>query len=133
MESRPEGTDNVYTTEDLLRNDGEEGKRLWVLIDGKVYDVTEYKHPGGKELLLDDIGTDRKDEFNAIGHSPEALNIMKGFLIGTLKKEEKASGSNKGDFNNGKEIIGENSSLTKVIVPVAFAIAILLVVYFLTK
>ena len=25
---------------------------LWLLIDGKVYDVTTFKHPGGKQLLL---------------------------------------------------------------------------------
>jgi len=25
---------------------------LWLLIDMKVYDVTNFKHPGGKQILL---------------------------------------------------------------------------------
>ena len=25
---------------------------LWLLIEGKVYDVTDFKHPGGKQILL---------------------------------------------------------------------------------
>ena len=25
---------------------------LWLLIDNKVYDVTDFKHPGGKQILL---------------------------------------------------------------------------------
>ena len=25
---------------------------LWLLIDNKVYDVTNFKHPGGKQILL---------------------------------------------------------------------------------
>ena len=25
---------------------------LWLLIDSKVYDVTNFKHPGGKQILL---------------------------------------------------------------------------------
>ena len=29
---------------------------LWLLIDNKVYDVTNFKHPGGKQILLANAG-----------------------------------------------------------------------------
>ena len=29
---------------------------LWLLIDSKVYDVTNFKHPGGKQILLQNAG-----------------------------------------------------------------------------
>ena len=29
---------------------------LWLLIDNKVYDVTNFKHPGGKPVLLMNAG-----------------------------------------------------------------------------
>lgn len=80
---------NEYTLEEISQNDGQNGNKLWVLVGGKVYDVTKYKHPGGREILEDPIGEDRKDEFEAIGHSPAAQEEMKKFHIGFLKIETK--------------------------------------------
>merc|ERR1711976_534941 len=57
--------DRVFNKSELLQNDGEDGNKLWVLIQGKVYDVTDFKHPGGKEILMDDIGVDRYDNLIA--------------------------------------------------------------------
>ena len=31
-------------------------KDLWLLIDNKVYDVTKFKHPGGKQILVANAG-----------------------------------------------------------------------------
>jgi cytochrome b involved in lipid metabolism len=31
---------------------------LWIMIDRKVYDVTNFKHPGGKTPLLNNAGQD---------------------------------------------------------------------------
>mmetsp|Transcript_18977 Transcript_18977/g.28265 ORF Transcript_18977/g.28265 Transcript_18977/m.28265 type:complete len:105 (+) Transcript_18977:34-348(+) len=62
---------------------------LWLIIDGKVYDVSQYmdEHPGG-DILLDGAGLeDATDLFEDVGHSDEAREEMKEFLIGTLKKE----------------------------------------------
>jgi cytochrome b involved in lipid metabolism len=80
---------NEYTLEEISKNDGQDGNKLWVLIGGKVYDVTKYKHPGGREIFEDPIGEDRKDEFEAIGHSPAAIEEMKKHHIGFLKTEPK--------------------------------------------
>ena len=29
---------------------------IWLLIENKVYDVTNFKHPGGKQILLQNAG-----------------------------------------------------------------------------
>lgn len=31
---------------------------IWLLIHNKVYDVTNFKHPGGKQILLQNAGQD---------------------------------------------------------------------------
>lgn len=76
------------TREELLLNNGEDGNKLWVLIDGKVYDLTKFKHPGGRDVLLEELGEDRKDEFESI-HSPAAKQEMKQYCVGVLKEEPK--------------------------------------------
>jgi len=42
---------------------------LWLLIDNKVYDVTNFKHPGGKQILLQNAGQDATTQFEDISHS----------------------------------------------------------------
>ncbi|RYY83571.1 cytochrome b5 domain-containing protein [archaeon] len=53
----------------------------------KVYDITKYldEHPGGSDVMLEVAGKDADDMFEATGHSQEAREIMKKYLIGTLK------------------------------------------------
>ncbi|RWR77192.1 cytochrome b5-like protein isoform X1 [Cinnamomum micranthum f. kanehirae] len=58
----------------------------WVVIDGKVYDVTDYldKHPGGDDIILAYTGIDATDEFEDTGHSKSAREMMKDYCIGEL-------------------------------------------------
>ena len=53
----------------------------------KVYDITKYlnDHPGGSEIMLEFAGKSADDMFEDIGHSSEARNTMKKYLIGKLK------------------------------------------------
>lgn len=50
-------------------------KSCWVVIDGKVYDVTEYmpSHPGGEGLLLEKAAKDATTAFNEANHSAGAI------------------------------------------------------------
>ncbi|KAH8245408.1 hypothetical protein KR032_009894 [Drosophila birchii] len=78
---------------------------LWLIIDNKVYDVTKFRlevsvfflviiitltpikplqHPGGEESLMDVAGRDGTKEFNDVGHSSEAREILKKYYIGNL-------------------------------------------------
>ena len=52
----------------------------------KVYDVTKYldDHPGGAEVLLDVSGQDADEFFEDIGHSKDARDELKKYLVGTL-------------------------------------------------
>lgn len=64
----------------------------WLLIDGKVYDVTPYieAHPGGAETIDPTCGTDATEAYNTknkgIPHSADALEQLKNYYIGDLKK-----------------------------------------------
>ena len=57
---------------------------LWLVIAGKVYDVTAFMddHPGGGEIMLNAAGKDGTDDFEDVGHSPNAYEQLKKFYIG---------------------------------------------------
>ncbi|KAF4972719.1 hypothetical protein FZEAL_9547 [Fusarium zealandicum] len=63
----------------------------WLVIHGKVYDVTEYlaDHPGGADVLSEAAGLDASDEFDNAGHSEDAFEIMDQYCVGKLKGFEK--------------------------------------------
>ena len=67
-------------------------KDLWIIIDGKVYDVTTFtdEHPGGVDTLLDVAGIDGTAEFDGVGHSDSARNDLKKYIVGQLAPGEKA-------------------------------------------
>ncbi|KAF9597141.1 hypothetical protein IFM89_016129 [Coptis chinensis] len=71
-----------------LKEAGEHNTRddCWVVIDGKVYDVTTYldEHPGGDDVLLNSTGRDATEDFNDAGHSRDAIQLMQEFCIGEL-------------------------------------------------
>merc|ERR1712217_446605 len=51
----------------------------WIIINGKVYDLTQYlssgQHPGGKDILVEWAGKDASEQFNMI-HPESALNEL---------------------------------------------------------
>ncbi|PSN61011.1 hypothetical protein BS50DRAFT_681221 [Corynespora cassiicola Philippines] len=58
---------------------------LWVNIHDKVYNVTDYvrDHPGGADILVDVAGTDASAEYDDVGHSEDADEILASYLVGT--------------------------------------------------
>eukprot|EP00250_Pteridium_aquilinum_P015797 c22763_g1_i1 orf=229-627(+) len=58
----------------------------WVLIGGKVYDVTKFleEHPGGDDVILSATGKDATDDFEDVGHSQTARDMLKDFYIGDI-------------------------------------------------
>lgn len=94
-----------YTPEDLALHKTKTD--LWIAVHGKgdsnsrksfdivnagsnqyyvVYDVTNYvrDHPGGADVLCDVAGTDATAAYEDVGHSEDADEILKTYLIGTL-------------------------------------------------
>ena len=99
-------------------------KDLWMVIDGKVYDVTKFvdEHPGGVDTLLDVAGADGTAEFDGVGHSDSAKEQLKKFLIGELSAEDRALAKSSKKGPQGTQ--GSNLAI-------AFVIALLAVVLFL--
>ncbi|XP_073967812.1 cytochrome b5 [Bombus fervidus] len=65
-------------------------KTLFIIHDN-VYDVTKFlnEHPGGEEVLLDHGGKDASEDFDDVGHSKDALDLMNNYKVGELVEEEK--------------------------------------------
>ncbi|KAL8095680.1 cytochrome b5 [Apium graveolens] len=61
-------------------------KDCWLVISGKVYDVTAFMddHPGGDEVLLSSTGKDATDDFEDVGHSDNAREMMEKYYIGEI-------------------------------------------------
>merc|ERR1712217_772172 len=67
---------------------------LWLLIDGKVYDVTPFLdlHPGGGQLIADAAGKDATSLFE-MTHGEGlrySLRLLNQFFIGVCEGAEKA-------------------------------------------
>lgn len=83
-----------YSTEEVSKHTSEDD--CWMIIGNeqnggpKVYDVSNYldDHPGGAEVMLDLAGQNADEFFEDIGHSQDARNELKRYLIGTYKMTE---------------------------------------------
>ncbi|KAI5076215.1 hypothetical protein GOP47_0008280 [Adiantum capillus-veneris] len=61
-------------------------EKCWILISGKVYDVTRFleEHPGGDDVILSATGKDATDDFEDVGHSETARGMLKDYYIGDI-------------------------------------------------
>lgn len=59
----------------------------WIAIDGMVYDVTNFKHPGGLHRIRLHAGTDATSAFRTVRHSSRAQRYMGNMLLGRLADE----------------------------------------------
>ncbi|KAK5135327.1 hypothetical protein LTR08_005431 [Meristemomyces frigidus] len=59
---------------------------LWIVIHGRVYDVTGYArdYPGGMDALLEVAGMDATSAYEDVGHSEDAREIMQQYLVAVL-------------------------------------------------
>jgi cytochrome b involved in lipid metabolism len=57
----------------------------WLVIDGKVYDVSEYvaEHPGG-DSILKNAGSDSSAGFHGPQHPPRVHDLVEDYRIGDL-------------------------------------------------
>jgi len=80
----------LYTMQEASEHNTKDD--CWVVIDGKVYDVSSYldEHPGGDDVVLVATGRDATDDFEDAGHSEEAKELMQTFCIGELETSSSA-------------------------------------------
>ncbi|WOL12799.1 hypothetical protein Cni_G21567 [Canna indica] len=74
----------VYTLAEVSKHNT--AKDCWLVISGKVYDVTKFleDHPGGDEVLLSSTGKDATDDFEDVGHSTTARAMMDEYYVGDI-------------------------------------------------
>ncbi|XP_076954134.1 cytochrome b5-like [Bidens hawaiensis] len=58
----------------------------WIIISGKVYNVTSFMddHPGGGEVMRKATGRDATVDYGDVGHSDAANEMMGKFCIGEI-------------------------------------------------
>ncbi|WAR11743.1 CYB5-like protein [Mya arenaria] len=68
-----------------------DSKSTYLVIYDQVYDVTKFleEHPGGEEVLLEQAGGDATDAFEDVGHSTDARELMKDYLVGDIVESDK--------------------------------------------
>ncbi|KAJ0989463.1 hypothetical protein J5N97_007819 [Dioscorea zingiberensis] len=78
------GESKVFTLADVSNHNT--AQDCWLIIDGKVYDVTKFleDHPGGDEVLLSATGKDATDDFEDVGHSSTARAMMDEYYVGKI-------------------------------------------------
>ncbi|KAJ5469402.1 NADH-cytochrome b5 reductase 1 [Penicillium diatomitis] len=74
-----------YSMQDVAAHNSKND--TWIVIHGQVFDITEYlqDHPGGAEILVEVAGKDATADYEDVGHSEDAREIMQPYLIGVLK------------------------------------------------
>ena len=82
------GKDGSYTAADVAKHKTQDD--LWLIIDGNVYDVTEYvdEHPGGVASIMKNAGGDATKGFHGPQHPSRVMDIVDEYKIGTLVTRE---------------------------------------------
>merc|ERR1711997_1196137 len=75
-----------------------ETKTIWVVIHDKVYDITKFldEHPGGEEILIENAGADSTENFEDVGHSSDAREMLEEYYIGDLHPDDKTGSTDRG-------------------------------------
>ncbi len=79
----------TLTSEEVAKHNS--ATDCWFIIDGSVYDVTSFenRHPGGKQNIVNNCGTDASAAFHSQGgegrdHPAEAKAMLPQYLVGKV-------------------------------------------------
>lgn len=77
----------MISWEELDRHNKEEGGS-WLVVHGRVYDTCSLtkRAPCEAEKLAELVGRDATKAFDAVGHSPEARDLMDQCYVGIFKE-----------------------------------------------
>jgi cytochrome b involved in lipid metabolism len=98
--------------------------------------VTKFldEHPGGEEILVEHAGQDSTEPFEDVGHSTDARDMMKEYLIGELREEDKKGNVDTGpkSWSDGSDGNTDGSSWKSWLLPIvlAFAASVIYRMYF---
>nr|XP_004654698.3 cytochrome b5 [Jaculus jaculus] len=79
-----------YTLEDIKKHN--DSKSTWIILHHKVYDLTKFleEHPGGEEVLREQAGGDATENFEDVGHSTDARELSKTYIIGEVHPDDRS-------------------------------------------
>ncbi|KAI3428204.1 hypothetical protein D9Q98_006584 [Chlorella vulgaris] len=101
-------------------------KDCWLVVDGKVYDVTPFldEHPGGFDTLVSNSGKDATEDFDEIGHSRAAKEMLAKYYIGDYAGGASRKASKAAPAVSGAEAASSTlSSLLKALLPILIVLA----------
>ena len=80
------GSGGAWTAEEVAKHNKKDD--CWVIIDGKVLDVTAFMpdHPGGEKAIMLYAGRDATEEFNMLHDAKVIPRYAPDAVIGSLKK-----------------------------------------------
>ncbi|RHY30299.1 hypothetical protein DYB32_004421 [Aphanomyces invadans] len=82
-----------YTLEEVAKHSSAGDAWIVLGVDGKqkIYDITAFleDHPGGPEVLVDLAGKDAHEEFEGVGHSKSARDMVQQLCVGRLNTQGK--------------------------------------------
>ncbi|XP_013004490.1 cytochrome b5 [Cavia porcellus] len=89
MAGQEEQAVKYYTLEEIEKH--KDSKSTWVILHHKVYDLTRFleEHPGGEEVLREQAGGDATENFEDVGHSTDARELSKTFIIGEVHPDDR--------------------------------------------
>ena len=102
-----------------------EAETIWTVIHGKVYDVTKFleEHPGGGEIILENAGMDSSEQFDDVGHSSDAKEMLTDLYIGNIHPDDEEK----------PEAKSESWSIPWIPVTFALLLSLVLAKYVFTK
>jgi len=111
-----------YTLEEVKKHN--DSRSSWIVVHDIVYDVTKFleEHPGGEEVLLEQAGDYATEPFEDVGHSSDARELMKDYVIGELVDEDKEKPPKQ--ESGSREVSSDSpSSWASWLIPITIAIA----------
>lgn len=78
----------VFTREQVSKSNATpwSGKPCLVICKNSVYDLANFSHPGGSDILSGYFGEDITDVFEEVGHSAYASKLLDSLWVGILKE-----------------------------------------------
>ncbi|EDW71968.1 uncharacterized protein Dwil_GK10686 [Drosophila willistoni] len=112
----------TYTRAEVAKHNS--NKDTWLLIHNNIYDVTEFlnEHPGGEEVLIEQAGKDATENFEDVGHSNDAREMMRKYKIGELVESERTNVAQKSEPTWSTDNQSEESSIKSWVLPLVLCL-----------
>jgi cytochrome b involved in lipid metabolism len=116
----------VYTLEECRAHMTE--KSCWLVIHGKVYDVTDFleEHPGGYDVMVSATGKDATHEYDDIGHSSSATKMLAKYLLGEYEGGDVIDAVDTKSTSASAESASSGSKIFYILLPLILIIVALI-------